>query len=328
MCLFLGVDAGGSTTVSILADKTGEVVGYGVAGTGNFQVFGVEAARTQVKRSIDLALSRADVDMASIRGAYFGMAGADRLKDFQIVRTLLKPLIPDHVSWNFENDAVLGLWAGTIDGVGVGVVCGTGTNVVGINSQGKRLQIGGMGSIFGDSAGGAYLGERAIALSMRGIEGRGEPTMMHDRILEHYGVEQLLDLVDRIYQNENLKVAALAPLVIDVAAQGDQVAIDLLREMGQELAISTNAAIRQLFHVQEPVRVVGVGSVFQKPKFTVMYDEFVKKLHEAKHGIIDVQILDTESAVGSIYGAAAQVGFLITDEFRERLEKSLQGYLL
>lgn len=327
MGLFLGVDAGGSTTVAILADKTGEVVGYGIAGTGNFQGPGVEAARAEVKRSIDLALSRAGAGISSVRGAYFGMAGADRLKDFQIVRTLLEPLIPDNILWNFENDAVLGLWAGTIDGIGVGVVCGTGTNVVGINSQGERLQIGGMGTLFGDSAGGAYIGERAIALSMRGIEGRSEPTMMHDRILEHYGIEHLLDLVDRIYKHENLKVADLTPLVIDVAAEGDQVAIDLLCEVGRELAISTNAAIRQLFHAQEHVKVVGVGSVFQKPKFTAMYDAFTKTLDEARYGIIDVQILDTESAVGSIYGAAAQVGFMITDEFRVRLEESLKKYL-
>lgn len=327
MGLFLGVDGGGSTTVAILADKSGQVVGYGLGGTGNFQIDGIEPARAEVQKSISSALDNAGVDLSSVVSAYFGMAGADRLRDFKIVRNLLEPLIPPTIHWNFENDAILGLWAGTFDGVGVGVVCGTGTNVVGVNLQGKRVQIGGMGSLFGDYAGGSYIGERAIALSMRGVEGRGEPTSMYDAILEHYGIEHLLDLVDRIYDKENLKLGDLVSLVMNAASQGDQVAIDLLQEVGRELGISTNAAIRQLFHAQEQVKVVGVGSVFQEPKIAIMYDEFAKTLHDAEYGDIDIQIPTTEPAVGSIYGAAAQIGYSISDDFKARLEESARQYM-
>ena len=72
--------------------------------------------------------------------------------------------------WDFENDASIGIWAGTGDGVGVGVICGAGTNVLGFNGRGGRVQIGGMGYLFGDYAGGRFLATLAIRAAMRGLK--------------------------------------------------------------------------------------------------------------------------------------------------------------
>ena len=116
--LLLGVDAGGSTTVAALADETGQVLGMGVAGPGNFQTWGLEAARGEVEKSIALALQNAQAKRGEIAAAYFGMAGADRPRDYELVRQLLEPIVPPQASWAFENDAFLGLWAGTKTGVG------------------------------------------------------------------------------------------------------------------------------------------------------------------------------------------------------------------
>ena len=92
--LLLGVDAGGSTTVAALADETGQVLGMGVAGPGNFQTWGLEAARGEVEKSIALALQNAQAKRGEIAAAYFGMAGADRPRDYELVRQLLEPIVP------------------------------------------------------------------------------------------------------------------------------------------------------------------------------------------------------------------------------------------
>lgn len=325
--LFLGVDAGGSTTVAIVVDESGQVLGTGVAGPGNFQGPGVEAARIEVGKSIDLALTRAGVSGTAVVAAYFGMAGADRPRDFEIVQGLLEPVVPAGARWSFENDALLGLWAGTIDGIGVGVVCGTGTNVVGVNAQGKKVQVGGMGSIFGDYAGGSYIGELAIARSMRGREGRGTSTKLYEMLSKYYGVSDLLELVDRIYEGKSLGLARLVPLVVDAAGAGDEVAQGILVEVGHELGVSTNAAIRRLFRPEDKIKVVAVGSVFQKSRLPFMYNEFTKILGENGYEQVEAQILTVEPVAGSVFGAAAQIGFKVTAKFKERLQTSLQQNL-
>lgn len=325
MSLFLGVDAGGSTTVSILADQTGRVVGSGMAGPGNFQGPGVEAARQEVQRSIQLALNVAGAKESQIKSAYFGMAGADRPEDFRIVRELLTPIMPEGIPWNFENDAILGLWAGTIDGIGVGVICGTGTNVVGVNASGRKVQVGGMGFVFGDLAGGSFIGQLAIARAMRGKEGRGQATLLYERICEHYQITDLLDLVDWMYEQKSLGYARLVPLVVDLAGQGDKVAQGILTEVGCDLGVTTNAAIRQLFTPEERVKVVAIGSVFQKSKYPFMYDEFVRVLGESGYPQVEPQILRTEPVAGAVFGAASLVGFTITEEFKNKIQSSLKG---
>lgn len=324
--LFLGVDAGGSTTVAALADEKGQVLALASAGCGNFQGPGMEAARREVKRSIDLVLNQAEVSAERVTAAYFGMAGADRPRDFELVRELLAPIVPPGARWGYENDALLGLWAGTRTGVGVAVICGTGTNVVGMNAQGTKVQVGGMGPLFGDQAGGSYIGAQALARSQRAAEGRGEPTMLHQMLCEHFKVSDLLDLVDWLYEGRELKPAQLAPLVVEAATQGDAVAWEILFEVGEELAVSALAAIRRLFEPEEQVEVVAMGSVFQKAKYPLMYNAFAQRLLDSEFRTA-VQLLQVEPVVGAILAAAAQGGLKVSEEFARRVEESIKEYL-
>lgn len=324
--LFLGVDAGGSKTVAALADAAGQVVALAEAGRGNLQHSTIEAARNEVQRSIELAAAQAAIDANQISSAYFGMAGADRPRDFELVRELLAPIVPPQARWGFENDALLGLWAGTRTGVGVAVICGTGTNVVGVNSQGEKVQVGGMGTLFGDYAGGGYIGELALARSQRGAEGRGEPTMLYQLLCEHYQVGELLDLVDWLYAGKDLGLAQLAPIVVQAAAQGDAVAWEILFEVGEELAVSALAAIRRLFQPEEKVEVVAMGSVFQRAQHPLMYEAFVRRLLDSEY-TVEVKTLKTEPVVGALLAAAAQAGVDVDEEFARSLEESIKDYL-
>jgi len=324
--LLLGVDAGGSTTVSALADERGQVLALATAGRGNFQGVGVQAARTEVQRSMDKALLQAGVQAGQLTSAYFGMAGADRPRDFELVRELLTPLVPPVVRWSFDNDALLGLWAGTRTGVGVAVICGTGTNVVGVNGQGQKAQVGGMGTLFGDYAGGSYIGELALARSQRGAEGRGEPTLLYELLCQHYQVQDLLDLVDWLYAGRDLQLAELVPLVVDAAAQGDAVAWEILFEVGEELAVSALAAIQRLFAPGDAVEVVAMGGVFQKARHPLLYNAFVQRLLDSEYNL-EVQVLKVEPVVGAILAAAAQAGLEVSREFALTVEETIEDYL-
>ncbi len=74
---FLGVDTGATKTHALIADETGRVVGFGVAGPGNHESVGYEGVELALKTSVSQALAMAGLDVAQISGAGFGIAGYD-----------------------------------------------------------------------------------------------------------------------------------------------------------------------------------------------------------------------------------------------------------
>lgn len=324
MGVFLGVDGGGSKTLAVLVDESGQCLGVGLGGPGNFQGPGVEKARLAVKESIDQALSQAGMEFNNIRGAYFGMAGADRPADFEIVRSLLDPLMPSVTRWGFENDSTIGIWAGTGDGIGVGVICGTGTNCLAFNKKGERVQVGGMGGLFGDYAGGSHIGYLAVARAMRGYEGRGVPTALYPRLCAHYGVTELIDLVEWQYAGRNMVLSRLVPLVFEIAEAGDQVAQGILIDVGRDMGVTARAALRNLFADEAPTPIVLMGSVFQNPTYPLMYNTFVETV-KATHPHVRPTILHCEPVFGAIYGALGQCGIDVSPQFQEVLTKTFPG---
>ena len=323
MKYYLGVDGGGTKTLSVIVDETGRTAGIGIGGTGNFQTVGVEDACSQVKTSIDNALDAAGITPEQIRASYFGMAGADRPTDFQIVEDLLAP-IAQSKTWAIENDAIIGVLAESRQLCGIGVVCGTGTNVVGLNLQGERIQVGGMGDLFGDRAGGSHIGKQAVALACRGRDGRGTPTILYDRFCKHYGVTDLIDLIDRLYRGENLKLSELVRYVVDAAIAGDEVATTILTDVGEEMGMGARAALRALFPDGQQAMVVAMGGVFQNARSPLMYDAFSHVIHSFNPDV-QVKILRHEPVFGAIYGAVVSGEGTVDDTFVHNLESTFTG---
>ena len=138
MSFVLGVDAGGTKTVAVVAGRDGQVRGVGRSGSANFQACGVAGAEGQIKKAVEEAAGQAGVDPSGFAAACYGVAGADRPKDFETIRKFVEPLTPCP-AFRLENDTIIALRAGTADGVGIALIAGTGSNAIGRDSQGKKL---------------------------------------------------------------------------------------------------------------------------------------------------------------------------------------------
>jgi len=323
MSYVLGVDAGATKTLAMVADYKGNILGAFAAGTGNFQVNGIAAASAEVDKAIRGAVEAAGIKREDITAAFYGMAGADRDKDFEYVRQVVEPVNPAP-KMSIENDAVIILKVGALDGVGVGVVCGTGTNCIGFNGRGDRLQIGGLGELFGDSAGAGYIARLAFRNAVRGWDGRGPETILYEMFCKEIGVDRLIDIVEFYYPGSTrpgVNFSKLAPLVFQAANQGDQVAIDVLRFVGEEMGLAVIAAIKSLFRPDEHVKVVIGGSVAQKGENPAMLDAFKEKISSA-HPDNEVIVPTLEPAFGAIFYAYDLVNVPITDEVIENLNKT------
>jgi len=301
----LGMDAGGTKTLCVIADTTGNVVSTGWGGCGNFQTTGRKGAQQEIQRSVDRALCLARIHPSEIAVAFYGIAGADRPKDFDTIRELLHPINPARTMY-LENDTLIALRAGTKDGIGVGLISGTGTNAIGLNHSGKRTQVGGWGSPFLGDYGSAYdIAATALWRAQRGHDGRGEKTVLCDKFRAALGLQELIDICEwNFYDSYRpLEVASFAPLVFEAAGEGDAVALHILEKAGHAIALAALAVLRDLFRPQEKVPVILGGSVFQKGSHPAMIESLEKTVHK-EYPHTDFVILDSDPVLGALFYAS------------------------
>ena len=176
MPIVMGVDGGGSKTYTVITDEHGNQLGSGISGGGNYQTIGIDKAVVNITESIESALSNARLEYSDIDYVQYGLAGADREKDINIIKGGLKTIsLPN---WDLVCDTMEGLRIGSKDYTGVVLVCGTGTNSSGRNSLGEEIQIGGFGNTFGDWAGGGAMAQETFRAAVRSWELREIPTIL------------------------------------------------------------------------------------------------------------------------------------------------------
>lgn len=255
----LGIDAGGTKTVGLLADETGAVVGE-ARGTGaNLQTHG-ELSVEKVFDGIMETLSREQ----PISAVCLGIAGVDRPHDESVIRGILRRLGHRETA-RVVNDAAIALVAGSPERFGVAVLAGTGSIAYGADRSGRTARAGGYGFLLADEGSGYWLGHQALRAAVRATDGRGPQTRLRDLIFEALGVASVAELIPRVYEKglPKHRIAALASLVQTACDQRDEVATTLIDAAGRELGLSARSVARQLRLGDEPFPVVLAGGVFK-----------------------------------------------------------------
>ena len=238
----IGLDAGGTKTVGLLADEDGLRLAKTVSSGANLVVHG-ELAVEKVLYQVLAGLEPPE----PVSALCLGIAGVDRKGEQDTMMALLRRLgFRERVQ--VVNDATVALVAGAPEGVGVVVVAGTGSIAYGIDPQGQTARSGGWGYLLGDEGSAYWLGHAAVRYGVRAADGRGPATSLFDRICQHLQVESKVQLV-RWFYDQNLarnRVADLAFLVEEAARDDDAAASGLLDQAAQHLARAARAVVRQL----------------------------------------------------------------------------------
>jgi N-acetylglucosamine kinase-like BadF-type ATPase len=312
---YLGMDAGGTKTNVIITDEHGNIVGRGKGGMGNHQN-GKETAFQSYRVSIDEALSSSGLRREDIEFAVFGLAGADREADFQILRPAVHEL-------GFENhficvDAAISMRAGASKPYGVSLICGTGTNCVGMSRTGEVLQVGGFGYIYGDFGGGGDLCREVFRAVIRAWDGRGPQTKLTGLTLEMLGFESVSAMYDHFLdENKNVPVD-LARLLFPAVQAGDSVAKQILERQGTELGKAARAAVLRLELQDEEFDVVLAGSIVTRGEDSTIAEQIGRIVGEVapKHRIVKLRM---EPVVGAIFMAMDRAGVAVTSQVYEKL---------
>jgi N-acetylglucosamine kinase-like BadF-type ATPase len=256
----LGIDAGGTKTVCLLAREDGEVVSEARAGGANLQA----AGELEVEKVLHRVMDEAVGDRALRPDAIcLGIAGVDRDEDSGTVRAIMRR-ISAKARTLVVNDALIALVAGAGESPGVVIIAGTGSIAYGRNAQGQAARAGGWGYVLGDEGSGYWIGRLALRAVVREADGRGPQTRLTHLILEHFGVTRAQGLIHEVYSRTlpPSAIARVARHVQSAANDGDAVAVQILTRAADELAVSATAVVSALRMQADTFPFVLAGGIF------------------------------------------------------------------
>ena len=233
--IVITADAGGTKTAVAVTDGDARLIlvrGPGAA---------VRPGRALVSATIVADLIRsalAQVNRLRADAIVIGAAGAGRAADAEEIRmTLARERIADRVV--VVSDVVLAFEALGVE-VGLVLVAGTGSVVIGRAPEGREVRQGGFGWQMGDEGAGYWIGQEALRAVGLANDRRGPETALLGALMRTTGAPTFRDLVGWSTVASQREVANLSREVVGTAAQGDPVAHDILERAAMDLARLVN----------------------------------------------------------------------------------------
>lgn len=274
---FLGIDGGGTKTTCTVGDET-RVLATATAGPSNIVRIGESQTRESLQMSVRQACAAAGISPEQVTRTCVGGSGAARPELAEIVRGILAEIISTPI--DVVGDMQIALEAAFDAGPGVIVIAGTGSIAYGRDRHGKTIRAGGWGFAIGDEGSAHWIGRAAVSAVLRTSDLQGEagisasPSLAED-LCRKWGVTSLLDLARAANSIPPPDFASLFPAV---AASNDELARQVLRQAGRELAQVAGIVIRRLFAEETVVPVAMTGGVFGHSELVrqVFYNELRK----------------------------------------------------
>uniref|UniRef100_A0A2P2JZ10 N-acetyl-D-glucosamine kinase n=2 Tax=Rhizophora mucronata TaxID=61149 RepID=A0A2P2JZ10_RHIMU len=230
------------------------------------------AARETLEQIMADALSKSGSNRSAVRAVCLAVSGVNHATDEQRILNWLRYIFPSHVQLYVQNDAVAALASGTMGKLyGCVLIAGTGTIAYGFTEDGREARAAGAGPTLGDWGSGYGIAAQALTAVIREHDGRGPQTTLTSSILQALGLSSPDELIGWTYADPSwARIAALVPVVVSCAEEGDQVANKILQDSVEELALSVKAVVQRLGLCGEDGKVsfplVMVGGVLEANK--------------------------------------------------------------
>lgn len=301
--IVLGVDGGNTKTDYFLFTTDGKFIDFFRGPTCSHEQFrnSYTGSYDAMKKVFDEFLPKNNLKAEDIDASVFGLAGVDTPTQRENLENVVSKL--GFKNYKVVNDSFLGVKA-----VGTSGVCsinGTGTSSGGIDDEGNYLQVGGIGGIVGDEAGGNYIGRCAIRAVYDDCYRFGKPTSLTKIIMDYLKVSDKYYLMDAISDglvNRKIDFNYLNLQVFQEAKRGDEVSIEILKQIGENTARSAGGVISNL-NFKDEVNVVLAGSVWVKGASEVMVNNFKDKITEFTKKKCNFITLNVPPATGAVIWA-------------------------
>lgn len=259
MPIYLGVDGGGSKTTAAIATED-RLLATATHGASNALRLPEAQVRASLHGAILEACEKASITPDAIDFACVGAAGSSRPP----VRDKVQQIVGEVVNAPIQvvGDMHVAHAGAFFGAAGLVVIAGTGSIAFARNARGETARAGGWGSVISDEGSGYWIGRRAVAAAMRGVDS-GQSTSLITRIMHVWRIatrEEVSTVGNGVPAPE---FAALFPEVQAAASEGDLVASEILAEAGSELATLAKVVMRKMWPGQQQVNIAMVGGIFR-----------------------------------------------------------------
>ncbi len=294
--LYLGFDGGATKTAGVAVDGDKKTVAESVGESANFQIIGVDKASEHILGVTEEILKQLGTDFSRIRSMYLGLAGAGRADDAARMRDAFLKLLArkslPSPAVGVGSDALAALEGAFRGEPGMILISGTGSILFAKDKTGAIHRIGGWGRFLGDEGSGYAIGRACLVAVARAADGRGKETLMTRLLSERKQLADPQSMVVEVYQR-NFDIASAAPIALEAAEKGDEVAVEIVNESARQLSDHVAAVIKKL---KEPVPLVLIGSILTKTN--PLSRKFLQIMAE-EYPQIRVQSAESSPAVGA-----------------------------
>lgn len=270
--LVVGLDAGGTRTRAMCASAVdGRLLGEGAGGPGNALTVPEPDLTEHLTEAIAAAVPEsARGRVVAVAGGFAGATGASPDDPGYVrARTALTaalgrlgvPAGPVEVRSDIE--AAFASAPGT-PADGLALVAGTGAVAMRITGRRATTTVDGDGWLLGDDGSGFWIGRSAVRAALRMADGRGPGTRLAVSVGRAFGVPgEVLPgsgpavsewscvhreayrarLLPAVMAEPPIRLARLAPLVVEAAGEKDAVAVGILDEAADQLATTVRALV-------------------------------------------------------------------------------------
>ena len=301
--LVVGVDGGGSKTRVILADAEGNHLAD-VTGGGSAMAPGrADHCADVIGELVRQAVQTAEVG-ERLKVLVAGVAGVGREPEARALTVALEDLeLADEVV--VQGDGEIALTDAFGNGPGVMLIAGTGSIAYGRGPSRVLARCGGWGPAFGDEGSGAWIGRKSLGIVASAADGREPQTALTGAILTAAQVNEVTELVPWGIAATPKELAALAPVVFNVASAGDPRSIALVGLAVEELVLHIRALAVKLFgDDRAAVPVAFSGGLLHKGSF--LRKKLEQRLKSAVPGA-QVRPVEIMAARGAVKEALSRI---------------------
>lgn len=310
--IYLAADSGGSKTVWSLVDKSGATIyELKTAGLG-----AIRDGILPIDETVEYAAN--ELNEIALPSALFLSLGGPNTREVEGALKKHFPNIPVKVEREACGDAIL--QAATYMGCSSVVMCGTGSVAVGDTALGRKYA-GGWGPVYGDGGSGGGMGQDALRLYLRDIDGFEDSHGLRKIFaflsdgLSLSSFQDRMELKSRAVSLDRKTLALYAPKIYELWEDRDPAAERLYSDAAQEIA---KMASRVSDDATDSKVLVCGGFFANKPLLLDRCKEELKKLSRAKI----VYAPDFSPSVAAKAAVLQTNGERVDDEIFKRILKN------
>ncbi|NFF82760.1 ATPase [Clostridium botulinum] len=286
----IGVDGGGTKVEATAYSMEGTAIKTSIKGFGNLLNNQEKALKNIVNSIKEIIEFLPNEELIS---AYLGIAGSEVGNNSKIIKQAVKEKL--NIDCVVMNDSEIALKAMLKGEDGILVIAGTGSVALGIKKN-KTIKCGGWGSLLGDEGSGYKIAIEAIKRMILEEEYSMPKSRLSKNIMKKLNIESAHQITDFVYSSTKDKIASLAPIVVKLSEEGDDISIQILLNESITFARTTENVYRKLGFESCNIALVG-GVIRNSIIFRTAFENHLRENTNVKD-IIDEEVSPT---IGAYY---------------------------